>query len=98
MSRSNPAEGANSPSSVWAGLITLLSHSPTDMPDRRAAVRAASRASGRRPLRFQGPPDFMLTSKSHEEQDVPSVSSRCREQTTRRARFSVLAVDFSGIR
>src|ERR1700677_2450291 len=39
--------------------MTELSHSPTDMPDRRAASRAASRASGRRPLRFHGPPDFI---------------------------------------
>src|SRR5581483_7647 len=39
--------------------MTLLSHSPTDMPDWRAASRAASRASGRRPLKFHGPPDFI---------------------------------------
>src|ERR1700691_6254073 len=67
--------------------MTVLSHSPTDMPDWRAASRAAARASGWRPLRFQGPPDFILTSKPHEEQHVPLFRADAREQTTRRARF-----------
>src|SRR5580692_541274 len=43
--------------------MTSLSHSPTDMPDCRAAVRAPSRASGRRPFKFHGPPEFILTPK-----------------------------------
>src|SRR6202522_312861 len=52
--------------------MTEFNHSPTDMPERRAASRAASRASGRRPLRFHGPLDFILASKPHrEEQGVP---------------------------
>src|ERR1700734_3287287 len=56
--------------------MTELSHSPTDMPDRRAASRAAARASGRRPLKFHGPPDLILTSKTtSEEQEVPVASS-----------------------
>src|SRR6476660_9129291 len=69
--RSSPSfdrQVSSSPGSV--GSITVLSHSPTDMPDRRAASRAAARASGRRPLKFHGPPDFILTSKSPAEQEL----------------------------
>src|SRR5713101_2932846 len=47
--------------------MTLLSHSPTDMPDRRAASRAASTVSGRRPLRFHGPPGFIGRKSPREE-------------------------------
>jgi hypothetical protein len=60
--------------------MTSLSHSPTDTPDRRAAVRTASRASGRSPLRFHGPPDFILTTKATwEAQDVPSEPTLLRD-------------------
>src|SRR5687768_3244800 len=43
-------------------MMTLLSQSETDIPARRAASSAVSRASGRRPFTFHGTPDFMLTS------------------------------------
>ena len=56
-------EPRDSASRASAGRITALSHSPTDIPERRAASRAAARASGRRPLRFHGPPDFILAPK-----------------------------------
>ena len=64
-----------SSSSASVGSMTELSHSPTDMPERRAASRAAARASGRRPLKFHGPPDFILTSKSPAEQELLAHSS-----------------------
>src|SRR4029077_3792691 len=47
--------------------MTLLSHSPTDMPDRRAASRAASTVSGRRPLRFHASPGFIGRKLPREE-------------------------------
>src|SRR5580704_6560075 len=63
----------SSSSSSSSGSMTSLSHSPTDTPERRAAERAASRAWGRRPLKFHGPPDFILTTKNaSEEQEVAS--------------------------
>lgn len=46
-------------SSSSAAAITRLSHSPTDVPDRRAAARAISRPSGPRPLSFHVAPDFI---------------------------------------
>ena len=70
-SRSKSSDHRASSSGSSAGWITLLSHSPTERPDARAASRAAARASGRRPLRFHGPPDFILASKPDEEQDAP---------------------------
>jgi len=42
-----------------AASITLLSHSLTDLRDRRETGRAISSASGRRPLSFHGAPDFI---------------------------------------
>jgi hypothetical protein len=57
--------------------MTVLSHSPTDIRERRAASRADARASGRRPLRFHGPSDFMLTRKwIPEKLDLPPDASR----------------------
>src|ERR1700694_2251 len=40
--------------------MTLLSQSPTDMLQRRAASSAVSRACGRTSLMFHGTPEFML--------------------------------------
>ena len=51
--------------------MTVSSHSPTDMPDRRAASCAVSRASRLTPLTCQPTPDFMpaiLVPKSEEQQ------------------------------
>src|SRR5437763_5141940 len=47
--------------------MTLLSHSPTDMPDRCAPSRAASTVTGRRPLRFHGAPGFIGRKSPREE-------------------------------
>ena len=47
--------------------ITLLSHSSTATSTRCVASRSASRACGRRPLRFHGPPDFILAPRPHRE-------------------------------
>src|SRR5687768_10839670 len=41
--------------------MTVLSHSPTDMPARRAASFAASRGLGRTPFALHGMPSFMPT-------------------------------------
>ncbi len=73
-SRSASSDHHASSSFSSAGWMTVLSHSPTDIPERRAASRAAARASGLRPLKFHGPPDLIPTSKPHEEQDPPVVS------------------------
>src|SRR5438067_7861867 len=56
--------------------MTLLSHSPTDMPDRRAASRAVSTVSGRRPLRFHRPPGFIGRKSPREETWIALVRHR----------------------
>jgi len=58
-SRSESRGGDRSTSSSSAASITLLSHSLTDLRDRRETGRAISSASGRRPLSFHGAPDFI---------------------------------------
>ena len=44
-----------------------MSHLPIDMPARRAASRAVSRACGLTPLTCQGKPDFMPASDASRE-------------------------------
>src|SRR5438477_3846648 len=56
--------------------MTLLSHSPTDIPDRRAASRAVSTGSGRRPLRFHGSPGFIGRKSPREETWIAPVWHR----------------------
>ena len=52
----------STPSSKAESRMTLSSHSPTDMPERRAASRAVSRACRLTPSTCHGTPDFMPAS------------------------------------
>src|SRR5690348_10834484 len=60
--------------------MTLLSHSPSDMPERRAASRALSRASGRMPFTLHGTPNFILEDPRQMEQ----MEGRARPSWNRR--------------
>jgi hypothetical protein len=81
-------------------MITELSHSPKDIPARRAASRAVSRASGRMPLTFQGTPIFMLTPSCNGEEQEPNGS--CEPALYRRemnkVRGPILRTEFSCFR
>ena len=47
--------GARAPASAACSRMTVLSHAPSDMPERRAASRAVSRASCRMPSPHRTP-------------------------------------------
>src|SRR5271169_83789 len=69
------------------------------MPDRRAASRAVSRASGRMPLTLHGTPNFILSPASEVEAPRADRLLRNRRALTagrRRARLSVHPRLFNG--
>jgi hypothetical protein len=51
--------------------MTVSSHSPTDIPARRAAARAVSRARGRTPFISHGNPDFIPRIQAIKEKQEP---------------------------
>ena len=77
-----------SSSSASADRITLLSQSPTDTSDGRAASRTVARVSGRKPLKFHGPPDFILANPRREEPGTALLRARC--STADEARRAIL--------